>query len=571
MDLIIRGGTVFDGTGGEPREADIAVTDGKIIRVGRVAGKATEEIDARGKIVTPGFIDVHTHYDGQVIWSKHLSPTSSHGVTTTMIGNCGVGFAPCRKADHDALVNVMEGVEDIPGVVMTEGLTWDWETYPEYLDAIDRRPRDIDVASLLPHSALRLYVMGQRASNREPATADDLQKMYRITREAIAAGAVGIGTSLLFSHRTGKGEQIPTFEAAEAELQAIARGLRDGGGGLYQIVLSNLDGRITDEIAMLDRIAHTTKGNVTFSAGQFPPHANAWRGHLNEVGKFNRQRDAIRAQVFPRGHGIYVSFDLTVHPFCLCPSYMAIAHLPLAEKVKRLRDPAMRAKLLTEETVDNGLPFWAIGRRFEAIYSIGDPPNYEPPPEASLAAQAAKKGVSPLELAYDLLLENDGRAMLFLQFANYVEGSLEFFLDMGSNPNAVLGLGDGGAHYGMVCDSTFPTFFLSYWTRDRKGRRFTTQQAVHKLTAEPARLLGLRDRGFIGEGMKADLNVIDFAKLHLKCPRVAHDLPGGGKRVTQDAAGYDAIVVNGQAIVRNDAYTDALPGRLVRPHRHTSV
>jgi N-acyl-D-aspartate/D-glutamate deacylase len=567
MDLIIRGGTVFDGTLAEGREADVAIKDGVVVRIGQVPDKGAEEIDARGKIVTPGFVDIHTHYDGQAIWSDRLSPSSSHGVTSVVLGNCGVGFAPCRPEDRALMISVCEGVEDIPGAVMAEGLSWEWETFPEYLDALERRPRDIDVATLFPHMPLRVYAMGKRGADREPATAEDLARMYAITREAISLGALGLATSLLFTMRTRDGDPIPTFGVSEEELLTLGRAVRDGGGGVFQTPLSLVPSSpVEDELALLDRVVRLMGGNAMFSLGQIGDPLG-WRKQLDIAAALNRKGGSVKAQVYPRGFGLLLSFDLTVNPWCLCPSYISIAQLPLDEKLKHLRNPEFRAKLMAEEPTDNRMPFWLMGRQFERIFPLGDPPNYEPSADSCIAAQAKAQGRDPLDLAYDLLLERDGQAMLFLPFANYVENSLDYVPGMIRDPNAIIGLGDGGAHYGMVCDSTYTTFLLSYWTRDRKGERISLPQAISKIARETAAAIGLNDRGVLVEGGKADINVIDYDKLQLSAPWVSHDLPAGGKRVTQSARGYTATIVSGEIVLRDDQDTGNRPGKLVRKRR----
>jgi N-acyl-D-amino-acid deacylase len=568
MDLVIRGGLVFDGGLAQGREVDIGIERGIIAKLGRVSEKGTEEIDARGRIVTPGFVDIHTHYDAQAIWSERLSPSSSHGVTTAVIGNCGVGFAPCKPEHRELMIAVCEGVEDIPGAVMAEGLSWDWETYPQYLDALERRRRDIDIATLVPHMPLRVYAMGARGANREPATAEDLRKMYTITREAISAGALGLATSLLFTHRTRNGDLVPTFGVAEDELRTLAQAVKDAGGGVFQTPLSLSPGwKVEDELALVERISAIMGGGGMFSLGQTAPDPNFWRKQLDIVAALNKAGGNVKAQVYPRGFGLLISFDLTVNPFSLCPSYMAIASLPIAEKLRRLRDSEFRAKLLAEPPADIGMPFLLMGRQFDRMFPLGDPPNYEPAPETSIAVQAQLRGCNPLDLCYDLLLEREGRAMLFLPFANYVDNSLDFIPDMIKNPNTVIGLGDGGAHYGMICDSTFTTFLLSYWTRDRKGQQIDLSEAISKISREPAEAVGLSDRGVLAVGKKADVNVIDYDKLALSAPWVSHDLPAAGKRVTQSARGYVATIVSGEVLLREDTYTGVLAGRLVRKSR----
>jgi N-acyl-D-aspartate/D-glutamate deacylase len=563
-DLVIRNGLVIDGSGAERFEADIAVTDGRIAAIGAVSGRGAEEIDAKGMLVTPGFVDIHTHYDGQAVWSERLSPSSSHGVTTVVGGNCGVGFAPCRPEHHDLLVSVMEGVEDIPEVVMTEGLTWEWETYPDYLNAIEKRPHDIDFASQIPHSAVRVYVMGQRGADREAATADDLNRMQAIVREAMQVGALGFATSRLIIHKTGQGDAIPTWEAAESELEAMAMALKDAGKGVLQAVFGAPGRTFEDEIDLLSRLTRMSGRPASFSMAQANDNPDAWRGVMRHLAAANREGPPIRAQVYPRPIGVVLGFDLSINPFSLCPSYQPLIKLPFAQRIAALRDPAMRARLLAEEPGDAIIPLARMGRRFNFIYPLGDPPNYEPTQASSLAAQAVARGVHPAELAYDMLLENEGRGLLLAALANYGSGSLDPIHALITDPNSVLGLGDGGAHYGMICDSSYPTFVLQHWTRERQGARLSIEAAVKALTSDPAETVGLRDRGVLAVGRKADVNVIDYDALTLEKPHVLYDLPAGGRRITQGARGYEALVVAGEVVSRGGEPTGALPGRLVR-------
>ena len=564
FDMVIRGGEVVDGTGAASFAADVAIKDGKIAAIGKVAGSGAEEIDARGKIVTPGFVDIHTHYDGQAVWAQRLSPSSSHGVTSVVGGNCGVGFAPCRPEHRDLLVSVMEGVEDIPEVVMTEGLTWDWETYPEYMNAIEKRPHDIDFASQIPHSAVRVYVMGQRGADREPATADDLAKMQAVVREAIGVGALGFATSRLVIHKTGQGNPIPTWQSAETELQAMAMALKDTGKGVLQAVFGSSGRTLQDEIDLLSRLTRMSGRPASFTMAQSNERPEDWRDIMAHLAEANTRGPRIRAQVFPRLIGMVLGFDLTVNPFNLCPSYQPLAKLPFEERIQALRDPMVRARLLMEDAQDSFLPLTRLGRRFDYIFPMGDPPNYEPDPETSVAAQAARRGMDPAELAYDMMMENDGRALLLLALANYGNGNLDPILSLINDPNSVLGLGDGGAHYGMICDSSFPTTVLQHWTRERDGTRMPIELAVQALTRDPAETVGLNDRGVLSVGRKADVNVIDHGRVSLHSPRVRYDLPAGGRRLYQEAAGYEATIVAGQVISREGQSTGALPGRLVR-------
>ncbi|HEX4182530.1 MAG TPA: amidohydrolase family protein [Caulobacteraceae bacterium] len=563
-DLVIRNGLVIDGAGAERFEADVAIRDGRIAAIGHVGAAGAQEIDARGKMVTPGFVDIHTHYDGQAVWSDRLSPSSSHGVTTVVGGNCGVGFAPCRPEHRELLVSVMEGVEDIPEVVMTEGLTWDWQTYPEYLDAIEKRPHDIDFASQIPHSAVRVFVMGQRGADREPATEDDLKRMQAVVREAIDVGALGFATSRLVIHKTGQGDAIPSWQAAESELEAMAMALKDAGHGVLQAVFGESGRTFQDEIDLLSRLTRMSGRPASFSMAQSNDHPEAWRDVMRHLAEANMTGPAIRAQVYPRPIGVVLGFDLTINPFSLCPSYQPLANLPFAERIAALRDPLVRARLLMEEPLDAVIPLARLGRRFDFMYPLGDPPDYEPAPETSLAAQGAARGVSPAEIAYDLLLENGGRGLLLVALANYGSGSLDPIYSLITDSNSVLGLGDGGAHYGMICDSSYPTFVMQHWTRERLGQRLSIEEAVKALTSDPARAIGLDDRGVLSVGRKADLNVIDYDQLRLDAPQVLYDLPAGGRRITQGARGYDAMIVSGQVVSRHGEPTGALPGRLVR-------
>jgi N-acyl-D-amino-acid deacylase len=566
-DLVVRNGTVVDGTGGAPFEGDIAIADGRIAAIGKIDGRGKDEIDAKGLLVTPGFVDIHTHYDGQVIWSDRLSPSSSHGVTSVVMGNCGVGFAPCRAKDRELLISVMEGVEDIPGVVMAEGLSWDWESFPEYLKTAESRAHDIDFATQIPHSALRVYVMGERGANREPATEDDLNAMQRLVREALGQGALGFATSRIFIHRTRTGAHIPSYEAAEAELSAIAGILKEENRGVLQFVLGSPPYDLLRDVHLVTRLANASGRPASFSMNADP---GTWRV-LEHVAQVNRQGGRVRAQIYPRPIGLIIGHELSVNPFCLCPSYQPLLNMPFKARIAALRDPSMRQRLLAEQPSDAVAPLAIFGRTFERMFPLGDPPDYEPPPETSVAAQARAHGVKPEELAYDLLLEDDGKAMLYVAIANYSAGNLETFREMIESGEAVLGLGDGGAHYGMICDSSYPSFVLAHWTRDRAGKRLSLPDAVKHLSDEPAATVGLRDRGRIARGMKADLNLIDYDAIGLERPTVAYDLPAGGKRLMQAAKGIRATIVAGQIIQRDGEPTGALPGKLVRGQQAAPV
>jgi len=564
FDVVIRGGTIADGTGAEPFEADVAVRSGKIVHVGRILESGREEIDAKGLLVTPGFVDIHTHYDGQAIWSERLSPSSGHGVTSVVMGNCGVGFAPCRAGDRELLISVMEGVEDIPEVVMAKGLEWEWQSFPEYLAALERRPHDIDFATQIPHSALRVFAMGGRGAARQPATPGDLAVMQGLVAEALDAGALGFATSRLFIHRTGKGEHIPSYEACETELAAIAEVLGRAKKGVLQFVLGVPGKSFQDEVRMAARLGQRNGRPVSFSFAQDNQNPDSWRRILAIVAEANASGVRMRAQIFPRPIGLVLGHNLSVSPFSLCPSYKAIAHLPLVARIAKLRDPGLRERLLKEPPGETTTPLATLGRIFSQMYPLGNPPNYEPDPSTSIAAQAKARAVQPEELAYDQLLEDGGNAMLYVALTNYANGNLDAVLEMMRSGQTVLGLGDGGAHYGMICDGGYPSFVLAHWTRDRKGEKLGLAEAVKALTREPAAAVGLNDRGAIATGMKADINIVDYDALRIEKPVVAEDLPAGGKRLMQGARGYVATMVSGEIIARDGKPTGKLPGKLIR-------
>ncbi|QEN12442.1 N-acyl-D-amino-acid deacylase family protein [Mycolicibacterium sp. ELW1] len=563
-DLVIRNGTIVDGLGGEPYPGDVAVSDGVIAAVGTVPEKGEREIDATGLLVTPGFVDLHTHYDGQAIWSDRMTPSSAHGVTTAVMGNCGVGFAPCRPEDHDTLVDVMAGVEDIPGVVMVDGLPWTWETFPEFLDALDSRQRDIDVAAFLPHSPLRVYVMGERGVNRELPTPEDLAMMRKLAEEAIRAGALGFASSRLTLHKTSGGQPIPSYEAQYEEIEAIARGVDDAGGGLLQFVPDLMAGDYEGALSAVFDVASDVGLPVTFTlaignAGP-PIHLDA----LRMVEKANANGGDVTGQIFPRPIGLVLGLDLSGNPFVMYPAYREIAHLPLAERVAEMRKPEVRERILNDKPASDGHPLMFAAQAWNYMFPLGDPPNYEPSPEDSIGARAAARGVSPLEEAYDRLLDDDGHAMLLVTLANFRDNSLDTVAELIQRDDVVLGLGDGGAHYGMICDASFPTYMLTHWVRDRPTGRLSVQRVIQELTSVPARIAGLADRGRLAAGYKADLNVIDADALRLHQPTVKADLPAGGRRLDQTADGYVATIVAGEVISENGVPTSALPGKLIR-------
>ena len=562
--LVIRNGTIVDGSGGDPYEADLAVADGKITAIGGDIPNGAEEIDARGRLVTPGFVDVHTHYDAQVTWSDRLSPSSWNGATTVLFGNCGVGFAPCREDQHDMLINLMEGVEDIPEVVLKEGLPWNWHSFPDFLDAIAGRSYDVDIAAQVPHAALRVYVMGERGADREPATEQDRRRMAELTVEGLRAGALGFSTSRTLNHRSADGKHIPTLRAEEAELTAIAHGMREAGTGWMQIV-SDFDDQ-DGEIGLFRRLAKESGRPVTITLLQSDARPGGWRELMTQIDEANDEGLRITAQVRSRPTSVLLGLELSQNPFMGRPSYKRIAHLPFPERLAQLRQPEFRARILAEAF--EGSRRAQRVERWDRMYPLGDPPDYEPPAESSIAARAAREGRSPEELVYDLLTEGDGRGILYLPVTNYAGGNLDVVREMISAPNTLIGLGDGGAHVGIMCDATATSYTLTHWTRDRgRGALFPVSWAIKRLAADNAAAIGLNDRGLLKAGMKADINILDYDNLRLRRPEIVYDLPAGGKRLVQRTDGFDATIVSGAVVYRNGEATGALPGRLVRGTR----
>ena len=559
--LIIRGGTLVDGTGAAPYEADIAIGDGRILEIGKISARAAEEIDAKGLIVTPGFVDIHTHYDAQATWSSRLLSSSINGVTTALLGNCGVGFAPCRPERRDMLVKLMEGVEDLPEVVLTEGLPWNWESFPEYMDALDARPYDMDVAAMVTHAPLRVHVMGEAAEAHAVATPEQCAEMARLTAEGLAAGALGFSTSRAIAHRTLDGRHIPTLGTPEEELETIARAIRAQGSGWMQVI-SDFDDP-EDEFARLQRIAAASGRPMTFSLLQRESKPGLWRWLLGKVESAHEAGVPMYGQVMGRPVGLMFGFELSQHPFLMRASYQAIAHLPFEQRIAALRDPALRARIIAEPTEDPALKVRL--NNWEKIFPLGDPPDYEPPPEKSVAAMAAARSMDPAALCYDLMLEQDGRAILNRPILNYADGDLTAIRNMVTHPHTLMGLGDGGAHVGYICDASCMTHMLVHWARDRaRGPRLPLEFVVKRISRDNAHALGLKDRGVLAVGKKADINVIDFGRLGLEMPKMHYDLPAGGKRLIQKADGYVATIVAGTPVYREGEATGALPGRLVR-------
>ncbi|MEQ8280702.1 MAG: D-aminoacylase [Deltaproteobacteria bacterium] len=560
--LILRGGTLVDGTGAPARTADVAIDDGRIVAVGRDLGQARRTLDADGLLVTPGFVDVHTHYDGQATWDEALSPSSGHGVTTVVMGNCGVGFAPVHAEDRTFLIEVMEGVEEIPGAALDAGMTWDWSTFPDYLDALERRPRAIDVATQVPHCALRCFVMRPERALEDHATPDDVAAMAKLTEEALRAGALGFSTSRTLIHRTRAGDPVPGTHCEPEELLGIAAALRAAGHGVFQMISDHMG--LEPDLTWMKRIAHLTEGPLLFTLGQLPRRPDAFRHALDELDNAQAEGVDLRAAVPWRPPGVLLGLQATLHPFCRHPSYPR--RMTPSDRTNALADPALRDRLLGEAPATANPVLLDLLTGFDQMFELGDPPDYEPPPEASIAARARAAGVDPAAYAYDLL--RDPTVWLYRPFGSYVSGDLSAVREMLEHPHTVASLGDGGAHVGSICDAGVTTYMLSHWVRDRhRGPRLPLETVVAKQTSQTADLYGLGDRGRVEVGRRADLNVIDLDTLHLDAPVAKYDLPGGRRRLAQRAHGYRATIVAGEVIMENGEPTGARPGRLVRGPR----
>lgn len=579
-DLVIRGGTVVDGTGAAPFVADVAIDGDRIVAIGPDLPAGKEEIDAAGLLVTPGWVDIHTHYDGQVSWDSDMAPSSIHGVTTAVLGSCGVGFAPVRPEDHDRLINLMEGVEDIPGSALAEGITWGWESFPEYMDVIDSIPHTIDLCAQVPHDALRVYVMGDRAVADEPATREDIAEMQRLLGEALDAGAFGFTTGRSDNHRSAEGLPTPASEAHANELVGLAEVFAGRDNGVLQFVndFNILDGdeHFDTEWGLVEAMVRASGGRpLSLSLMQRDQSPDQWKWVLERVEGLRSEGLPVSIQCAPRGIGVILGLEATFHPFIGFPSYKAIHDLPLAERVARMQDPEFKKQLLSEQSEPmagdgSSIPpladmlLQAIEWIAWRVFTLGDELNYEPDMNTSIGARASAEGRNALDAMYDALLEDDGKALLYFPIYNYTEGSLENVRTMMNHEAALPGLSDGGAHVGTICDASFPTFLLTYWVRDRKEGRIELAEAVHRQTLKTAKFVGLADRGAVQVGLRADLNVIDLDGLSLTAPTLIADLPAGGKRLMQYAQGYKATLVAGQVITRDGELTGAMPGRVVR-------
>ena len=561
-DMVIRSGSVIDGTGQEAFTADVAIKDGLVVEVGKVSGVGRREVDADGALVTPGFVDIHTHYDGQATWSNRMSPSSHHGVTTVVMGNCGVGFAPVRPTDHDLLIELMEGVEDIPGVALSEGLSWEWESFPDYLDYLSKRQFDMDIGAQLPHAALRVYVMGQRGADREPATAEDVLEMRRLTEQAIRAGALGFTSSRTLNHRSVRGEPTPTLQAEYDELVGMASALHSSGRGVMEMI-SDFDD-LDEEFSLLESMVRAAGRPMSISLAQgISDHG--WRKVLGKIESASDAGLAMRGQVAPRPIGILLGLTTTLSPFTTRPSFSEVAKLPMSERVAALSDPVRKARILEEPTGHGFMRLFRLMDEGRKIWLMTDPPNYEPDPKDSLHAQATSRGLDPWSYVYDMLLQNQGKAMLYTPFANYAENNLDCCRDMILHKDTVMGLGDGGAHVGTICDASFITSLLTHWGRDRtRGEGIDLPTLIKCQSSDTARAVDLTDRGTLEAGMRADVNIIDFDKLTVRLPEIVEDLPAGGARLQQRADGYQMTIVKGEPTYIEGQTTDALPGRLVR-------
>lgn len=562
-DLVIRRGTIVDGTGAPGFEGDVAVSGDRIVAVGKVEARGAEEIDAKGKIVTPGFVDIHTHYDGQAVWDSHMQPSAWHGVTTAVMGNCGVGFAPVKPGDRDRLIELMEGVEDIPGPALHEGLRWSWESFPQYLDALESRKRDIDICAQLPHAALRVFVMGERATHLEHATEDEIAQMAAIAEEAMRAGAIGFSTSRTISHKTLAGDPTPTLRAQEAELVGIALGMKRAGAGQLEMV-SDFSLGVENEFSMFRRMVQASGRPMVFSLSQNHSTPDSYKTLMRLSREAQAEGICIRPVFPPRPIGILFGLLGSQNPFSGTPTFKSLLALSFEDRVAAMRDPAVRARILSEDRFA-GSNFPLINRlSFARMFPFGDPPDYEPPQSQSVEAIAAREGRTAEEVAYDMLVSDGGRNFLFTPLTNYAGYNLEPCREALEDRNVLTGLSDGGAHVGFISDGSFPTYLLQHWGRDRSTGRFPIEELVRKQTSDTAHAVGLMDRGVIAPGRKADLNVIDFDRLALQRPVMKFDLPAGGRRLLQQATGYTATIKSGRVTYRNGEATGALPGTLVR-------
>ncbi len=566
-DLVIRGGTVVDGTGAPPRKADVAIEGDRVVAVGPELGPGRREIDATGHVVAPGWVDVHTHYDGQVTWDPHLTPSGWNGVTTLVMGNCGVGFAPVRPGQEEFLIQLMEGVEDIPGTALHEGITWDWESFPEYLDKLETMPRSVDVGTQVPHGAVRAYVMGERGAKNEKATPEEVAEMARIVKEALQAGALGFSTSRTMVHRAKDGEVVPGTYADEDEIFPIGRALGEVGHGVFEVA-SDLapEGK---ELDWMSRLGKETGRPVSFACLQNPIDKDQWKRLIAAVDKDAAEGGVLTPQVAQRPAGLLLGFESSANPFMLHSVWREeLAALAPHARVERMKDPEIRRRLVEEEPDTSAArmgPQLLILQAWQMMYPLGDPPEYEPGPDQSLAAIAAREGKTPRALAFELLMADEGKGLIYLPLLGYADGSLEPIREMMLHPRSVFSLSDGGAHCGLIADASIPTYLLTHWVRDRKrGEKIAIEAIVEQQCRNTARFYGFQDRGTLEPGMLADVNVIDFDALHIHPPKMVYDLPAGGNRLIQRIDGYRYTIKRGEVTFEDGEPTGALPGKLLR-------
>ena len=561
--LIIKNGLIYDGKGSEPFEADIAISEDKIVAIGKIEEDSIETIDAKGKIVTPGFVDIHTHYDGQVTWDPYLRPSTYHGVTTVVMGNCGVGFSPCKPDQRDWLIGLMEGVEDIPGTALHEGIDWEWESFPEYLDALEKKPLAIDVGTQIPHGAVRAYVMGERGINHEEASEDEITKMKEIVREAVEAGAYGFSTSRTEKHNDVNGKLTPSITAHKTELVEIAKSLGEIDKGVLQGISDFYD--FESEFDIFKSMSKESGRPISITVEQQDARPDWWIQLLDGIEDAQSEGIQMFGQVPPRATGILMGLTATLNPFRFHPSYMEIAELPLDERVKIMSDSSFRDRLLGEEGVSINPLVDEIVQSYEKMFKLGEPANYEPDPKDSFQSLSETSNRTAQEIAYDAMLEKEGRALIYHPLFNYQPGDLSLVEKMLKHPYTISGLGDAGAHCGAISDASFPTTLVQHWSRDRdRGEKLPLKTVIKMQTSETASLLGINDRGVLEEGYKADINIIDYEKLTLHEPEIINDLPAGGRRLVQKASGYDYTIVSGAvAFIKGEA-TGVLNGKLIR-------
>ncbi len=562
-DLVIRNGTLVDGTGAAARVGDVGIDGDRISAVGDDVEKGHREVDADGRLVTPGWVDMHTHYDAQVTWDPELTPSGWHGVTTVVMGNCGVGFAPAAPDRRDWLIGLMEGVEDIPGAAMTEGIRWEWESYPEYLDALSRRPAVMDFGSQIPHGALRAYVMEERGAANEDATVDDISEMVRLVGQGLDAGALGFSTSRTSLHRSIDGELVPGTFAAHDELYALGEAIRDAGHGVFQMALEHAD--VPQQFEWLRHLGKITGHPVLFNLQQIDPEPDLWRECLRLLEQCGDDGLPVFAQAAGRPIGILMSWEATAHPFLFHQAYQEVAQLPFEERLAALRAPARRQAIL-DERLDDLTPFLeSMVHGFDKMWPFTADADYEPDPADSVAAVAEREGRAPAEVVYDTLMSNDGKGLIYFPLFNYSDRTLDPLREMHLHPRTFMGLADAGAHCGAIADGGMPTFMVSYWTRDRaRGERLPLEFVVHRQTQQTARVYGLEDRGVLAPGYRADVNVIDGDAIGVEAPRMAYDLPTGARRYVQRAHGYVMTLCRGEVVAENGEFTGATPGRLIR-------